>query len=70
MPKYSQIDIVGLRQGSHGRQCSIHPMNCGVAVALGTKLKVLKSVIQVPKSVLMETEVSFDLLFLKDVEYS
>ncbi len=37
-------------QGSYGRMCGVHQANCGVAVGVGTHLKLIQSIIQVPKT--------------------
>lgn len=44
---YRTIEIVGVDKGSEGRNCSQHEVNCGCALIVGTKLKLIKTTIEV-----------------------
>ena len=48
--KYKNIELVGLDHGSFGRQCGIHSSHCGVAVHVGSVLKLLAATIEIPTS--------------------
>lgn len=45
------IEIVGLQLGTEGRKCSLHPVNCGSAVVVGTLLKIRNAQIEVEEKI-------------------
>jgi hypothetical protein len=54
---YKSIEIVGTDNGNDGRSCGIHIQNCGIAIEIGTKLKLVKTTIEITKTMIVTVPV-------------